>query len=92
MPLYQDYIGTEFETISELAEYRIRVQAPLLGGTSCPAADYTFAVSHDGGASWQNPNTNEKEALREAVISQEGCCRNLGDNCPTTKEDGTEFK
>ena len=47
MPRYQDYNKVEFETIEELAEYRVRVKAPLLGGTLCPAAEYTFAVSHD---------------------------------------------
>lgn len=83
MPIYQDYIGKTFDTLDELAEYRIRVQAPLLDGAVCPATEYTFAVSNDDGRSWHNPDLNTKESLTLSVARQEGCCRNLGDGCPT---------
>ena len=86
MPRYQDYNKVEFETIEELAEYRIRVKAPLMGGAMCPAAEYTFAVSHDNGASWQNPTDEDKQALLEAVVKHTDCCRNLGAECPAILE------
>lgn len=91
MPRYRDYIGTTFETIEELAEYRIRVQAPLLGGAICPAVQYNFSVSNDADTAWRNPDPDEREALHAAVVSHEGCCRNLGGKCPAITDKGPEF-
>ena len=58
--LYQDYAGRTCETLEELARYRASVMTPLFGGdTVCPAAQYTFAVSQDQGATWRNPSPEE---------------------------------
>ena len=81
MPLYKDFWGATFESVEELAEYRIRVKSPLLDGAVCPAIEYTFAVSSNAGDSWRNPEPDDKEALRQAVIKQDGCCCNLYDVC-----------
>ena len=81
MPLYQDYIGTQFESLEDLARYRIKFQAPLFADTICPAAEYTYAVSHDEGHTWRNPDAATKENLFLAVARQEGCCLNLGAAC-----------
>ena len=82
-PIYQDYTGTVFQDMTNLAEYRIKHPAPQLGGAICPAVEYTFAVSDDGGQTWRNPTELTKAALREAVLNQPGCCRNLAGQCPT---------
>lgn len=83
MPIYRDYASVTFDTLEDLAEHRIRIQAPLLDGVVCPTTEYTFAVSHDDGQSWHNPDLNTKESLILSVARQAGCCRNLGDDCPT---------
>lgn len=82
MPIYRDYADVTFDTLEDLAEHRIRVQAPLLGGAVCPATEYTFAASRDDGKSWHNPDLYTKESLTMSVARQEGCCRNLEDGCP----------
>ena len=82
MTIYQDYIGRNFKSLDELARYRIEVQAPLLGDAVCPAAEYTFAVSTDQGATWNNPSTSDKHELLAALAAAQGCCRNLAAQCP----------
>ena len=82
MPHYRDYAGPTFPDIEALANYRVRVQAPLFGDATCPAVEYTFAVSEDRGETWLNPSDATKEALKQAVQNQLSCCRNLGDECP----------
>ena len=83
MPLYQDYSGAVFPDLPSLVEFRIQHQAPLLADSTCPAMDYTFAVSSDDGETWHNPTSVTKASLRQAVINQEGCCLNLDNKCPT---------
>ncbi len=85
MPLYQDYSGAVFTDLPSLAEFRIQHQAPLLEDSTCPATEYTFAVSSDEGKTWHNPNDVTKEALRQAVTNQEGCCLNLKTLCKYAK-------
>lgn len=83
---YQDYSGPVFDTLAELAQYRINNRAPLLGDAVCPAAEYTFALSDDDGRSWRNPNENDQEDLRGSVIAATGCCRLMGPECPVLRE------
>ena len=47
MPHYRDSGSPTFPDIEALANYRVRVQAPLFGDATCPAVEYTFAVSED---------------------------------------------
>lgn len=84
MPLYRDYAGYTFDSLDQLAGHRTRVQAPLLDGAVCPAAEYTFAVSEDG-LNWRNPGRDTLDNLALAITLQDGCCRNLGQDCPTKK-------
>lgn len=85
MPHYRDYAGPNFPSLGGLARYRIRVQARLLDNTVCPAAEYPFMVSNDGGKSWHPPPDDAKAELERIVREQEGCCRNLGDECPLNR-------
>ena len=83
MPHYRDYAGPNFPNLSGLANYRVRVQAPVVGTVSCPAVEYTFTVSEDQGKTWHHPSETTIEELKQAVCAQPDCCRNLGDECPT---------
>ena len=58
--LYQTTWKQTFNSLDELALHGIEKTAPLLGGMECSAAQYTFAVSEDGGADWRNPTDEEK--------------------------------
>ena len=46
---------------------RVDQPGPNLGGSQCPAWQFTFTVSEDDGASWRNPTTEEKEELAQAI-------------------------
>ena len=50
--------------------------APLLGGATCPAIDYTWSVSDDRGETYRNPTDEEKAALRAEVAK---FCYDCGD-------------
>lgn len=63
--IYKDYLGPQFVLLSAFARHRVAADAPLLGGMTCPALDYTRSVSDDAGASYRNPTEEEKSALRE---------------------------
>ena len=82
MAMFKDYAGPVFESLEDMAHYRITVQAPLFGDAVCPAADYTFSVSHDEGQTWRNPSATTSADLTATVAAAQGCCRNLGNACP----------
>ena len=56
-----------FSLLSGLARQRVESNAPLLGGISCPALEYTWSVSDDDGETERNPTEEEKAALRREV-------------------------
>ena len=61
-PQYRD-TWQEYPNMAEMARGRVANPGPNLGGTQCPASEFTFAVSEDGGENWHNPRPEEKEAL-----------------------------
>ena len=65
----------EFNSIAEMAMVRVDQPGPNLGGSQCPAWQFTFAVSEDDGASWRNPTTEEKEELAQAIRDTGRCCQ-----------------
>lgn len=65
--VYKDYLGVGFVPLSGLARQRVEATAPLLGGMTCPALEYTWSVSDDGGETFRNPTDEEKAALRREV-------------------------
>lgn len=63
---YQGYGDTKvFDTMEEFALARVKMDAPLLGGMTCPATEHTWAVIEDGKE--RNPTSEEKQELRLAV-------------------------
>ncbi len=75
------HIGSTFPTIEALADYRVTVLAPQMGGV-CPAAEYTFDASDDDGQTFRNPSDQEREELKQAVRNHTECCLNRSEECP----------
>ena len=82
MTLFKDSYGQTSPDLQSFAQQRVTQQAPLLGGIQCHAAEYTFAVSEDGGRTWHNPSTETRQALTEAITATGLCCQQLGQECP----------
>ena len=80
--IYQDSWRIRFHSIPGIARYRVENPAPQLGGVQCPALEYTFSVSTNGGKSWRNPRESEQQELRQSIIDTGGCCRQDLANCP----------
>ena len=78
---YQDHSGKIFNSIDELAAYRLTYPGPLLGGASCSAAQNTFAVSTNNGASWHNPTGEQAQALIRAIVRNGQCCQGYEADC-----------
>lgn len=79
-PQYQD-TWEKYPSMAEMAGRRVANPGPNLGGTQCPASQFTFAVSEDGGENWRNPRPDEQEALNQAIIATGRCCQKTPDNC-----------
>ena len=71
----------EFDSMAEMAQTRVRNPSPRLGGTRCPALEFTLAVSEDGGANWRNATTAEREQLAQAIRDTGECCQKSMDTC-----------
>ena len=67
--------------MAEMARRRVANPGPSLGGTQCPASEFTFAVSDDGGENWRNPRPDEKKALDQAIIDTSRCCQETPNTC-----------
>ena len=75
----------EFSSIQEMAWARVTTPGPNLGGSLCPAYEFTFGVSEDNGATWRNPTPLEKDQLAQAIIQTGRCCQNDIESCPVKK-------
>ena len=64
-----------------MAATRVRNPGPNLGGTECPASEFTFAVSDDGGENWRNHRPDEQKALDQVIVDTGQCCQGTLDNC-----------
>ena len=78
--LYKDTWKGPFE-FEQFARDRAESHAPLIAGVECPASQFTFAVSDDGGENWRNPRAEEQDALNQAIIATGQCCQQTPDNC-----------
>ena len=79
--LYQDTWEKTFNSMDELAEQYVDHSPPLLGDAQCPAAQYTFSVSDDGGRNWRNPTSQEKQERVNAAARTGRCCQGLEAGC-----------
>ena len=71
---YKGYGDTEYESMESFVLKRVRMDAPNLGGSSCPALDYTWSVL-DGGRA-RNPTMAERAAFEEMVVEYCHDCGN----------------
>ena len=51
-------LGTTLFIGQEMAQYRIENPTLPVGGAQCPALEYTFSGSTDGGQSWEHPTAS----------------------------------
>ena len=58
-PQYRD-TWEKYPSMTEMGRHRAANSGPNLGGTQCPASEFTFAVSDDGGENWRNPRSDEQ--------------------------------
>ena len=73
--VYRDSYGNQRTGLQEWVDFNLSVRQPLLGGAVCPAVEYTFAVSDDGGETFRNPTDDERSDLADAVKETGRCCR-----------------
>ena len=67
MAIYRDYSGPKtFDTLAELAAFRVDNPAPLMGGARSQA-DFNFAVSLDNGETWVKPSDCERGVLAQHI-------------------------
>ena len=79
-PLYKDTWRKEPTPLDEFVQYRL-TPTPLLGNSQCPAVQYTFTISTDGGTDWHNPTDQDGQDLLQAVLDTGICCQSAGENC-----------
>ena len=79
--LYQDTWEQTFNSLNQLAQEYVDRPPPLLGDTRCPAAQYTFKVSDNGGQNWRNPTSQENQERVNAVARTGRCCQGLEVGC-----------
>ena len=83
--IFQDSWGLRFDSILEMAQYRIENPTLPVGGAQCPALEYTFSGSTDGGQSWEHPTASEMTLLRQGILDSSGCCLNDLQSCPARR-------
>lgn len=73
--IYRDSYGNERQGLEAWVDFNLSVQQPLLADAVCPAVEYNYAISEDGGQSFRRPTDEERFELAEAVKSTGRCCR-----------------